>query len=354
MSEEMLMATSLVTCMENSQLSATNFDVVFTPGNRSVAYNINANVEISGRVSAKVTVVAYGFSVITQTIDPCTLNLPQLCPFNPGQVNIQSHTELSQSVVDQIPSITYNVPDIDATVYVEVMDANNNMVACIQVDASNGKSVNHVAVKWVTAVISGIGLLTSAIVSTLGNSYTAAHIATNALALFAYFQSVVIITMEAVDRVPPMASAWAQNLAWSMGLIDVKFMQDIFRWYIQSTGGTPTLFITNPTIAVLVQKRAKVLHNRVRDYVMSSANHLLARQIQYTSAQSTSTLMVLRGIKRVGFQAGIEQTSIVLTGFTFFVLICFVLALIFALIKLGISMLIKMQVLARPMSVLPK
>jgi hypothetical protein len=373
---EVLKASSLVTCMDNSLISASDFDVSFYPENRTVNFEASANVEIDGYVKADITVVAYGFNVINEVLDPCSSswNLPQLCPLFSGQVDIQSNTQVSESVVSRIPGVAFTVPDIDASVFIKIMANStgnstvnltttvapteyNDMVACIRADFTNTKTVNHVGVKWATAVISGIGLLTSAVASSFGNSYAAAHVATNAVSLFSYFQSVVIITMEAVDKVPPIASSWGQNLAWSVGLIEVNFMQEIYRWYVQATGGNPTLYITQPTISILVQKR-DVIAARITEYLelrpllkevstaayystrnfVRGASNLVRRSSssdQITDvAESSSTLLVLRGILRVGYEAKIEQTSIVLTSFTFFVLICLVMFLIFGILRL--------------------
>lgn len=425
--------------MENSGFSATTFDVTFTPANRTITYDISANVELSGNYTAIVTVYAYGIKIIQKNLNPCTMNLDQLCPLAPGTIDIESHSTIDSSDINSIPGVAFTVPDIDATAYVVVVDHNNTMQACIQASFSNEKTVNHTAIKWVTAVIAGIGLLTSAILSMWGNSYTAAHIATNAVLLFVYFQSVVIVCMEAVVKIPPIASAWAENIAWSMGLIRVQFMQDIFRWYVQSTGGTPTTYISYKTISVLVQKRAQILHPRVRDFLGSHSAKLgavvkrslmgsatafarlggvdlnamqdifrkpvgqagnnkpifhnptdpipaqiladyikenggksvvsqaasrhdsvakfiskeaqnfngLYRRINMNNildeeAESSSTLLVLRGIKRMGYEANIEQTSIVMTGFTFFVLICIAIAIVFGIVRL-LSMFILKQ-----------
>jgi hypothetical protein len=339
-----LKASSLVTCMENSAISATNFDVSFTPDNRTVTYDVTANVEISGNATALITVYAYGIQVIQETLNPCKLNIDQLCPMTPGQIDIQSHSTLTSSIVNDIPGVAYTVPDLDAEVYVQVFDDTNTMQACIQASFINTKTVNHLAIKWVTAIIAGIGLLTSAVLATRGSSYTAAHVSTNSMALFCYFQSVVIVAMEAVERVPPIASSWAQNLVWSMGLIEVDFMQQIFRWYVQATGGDPTTYVSFRTIAILVQKRSNIVHPRVKEFLLSHAAYftdfapkasaLIRRTEQLiTVAQSTLTLLVLRGIKRMAFQAGIEQTSVVLTGFTFFVLICLAMTICFVLFR---------------------
>lgn len=335
----LLKATSLVPCMTNSSLTATNFDVVFFPGNRTITYDISAQVEVDGKVSASVQLFAYGIKIIDETVDPCKENIKQLCPVSAGTIDINSNSVLSRSIVGDIPGVAFTVPDLDAQVYFRILNTtNNNMIACIRADFTNTKTVNHVGVKWATAVIAGFGLLTSAVVSTMGSSYTAAHIAANSVALFSYFQNTVIVCMEAVDRVPPIASAWAQNLAWSMGLIEVKFMQKIFRWYVQATGGTPTTYLIVSTISILVQ-RAHEVNTRVQDFVLSHARSLgmVKRSPSYgmdTVAHSSSSLMVLRGIKRVAYQAHIEQTSVVLTGFTFFVLICMAISIVFAAFRL--------------------
>lgn len=334
MAESVIEASSLVTCMDNSLFSASKFEVTFTPDNRTITYEIDASVEIDGKVVAEVDIYAYGINIISKTIDPCDIDLVQLCPLNPGQITISSHSQLSESVISSIPGVAYNVPDIDAVVYVKVRSKDTNkQLACIQADLTNRKTVNHVGVKWATAVIAGIGLLTSAVVSTLGSSYTAAHIGTNALMLFAYFQSVVIITMEAVNKVPPIAAAWGQNLAWSVGLIEVKFMQKIFRWYVAATGGSPTTYIKHPTISVLVQKRHQITA-RLADMVKSHAEHFASLIRRETfAAESTSTLLVLRGIKRVAYSAGIEPTAAVITAFTMFVFFCFAICLLILIVR---------------------
>lgn len=319
------MATSLVTCMENSQISPSYFNVTFNADDRSLRYNLDLATEISGNVTAHVQIYAYGFVLIDKTFDMCNLGWKQFCPLYPGSLQISSIEYLDASVVNQIPSIAFNVPDIDAVVKVDVYDAETNeKLSCLQSAFSNGKTVSQTGIRWATACIAGLGLLVSAFLSTFGNSNAASHIATNAISLFFYFQSVVIVCMQSVDRVPPIALAWSENLAWSMGLIEVPFMQKIFRWYIQSTGGTPTLYFLSTNTQILVQRSLgtiKSVHNYVSNLPVLSK---MKRDLNF-HLSSNQNLIVLRGIKRVGFNAHIEPTSIVVTGFTFFVIVGFVL-----------------------------
>ncbi|KAH3686060.1 hypothetical protein WICPIJ_002979 [Wickerhamomyces pijperi] len=327
-----LKASSMVTCMENSQISSTYFDVIFDPDSKSLHYTLNLNSQLSGYVIAHADVYAYGFKIISETIDVCSLGWKQLCPIYPGQMEIDSIQYISDEYVSKIPGIAYTVPDIDAFVRVLVHDSNQTQVACIQAFFTNGKTVSQPGVKWATAIIAGIGLLTSAIASTFGNSNAASHVSANAVSLFLYFQSVAVIAMQHVDAVPPIASAWCENLIWSMGLIRVSFMQKIFRWYVDATGGDPSLYLTSSSINVLVQRSLEFsddLYKRGYELVKRAAPVIL-----YGNANT----LIFRGIKRIAYQAGIETTSVVATGFTFFILCSYVLIAILVLIKSAIEL----------------
>ncbi|CAD6627417.1 HLJ1_G0032190.mRNA.1.CDS.1 [Saccharomyces cerevisiae] len=309
-----LVATSLVTCMENSQLSANSFDVVFNPDDRSLHYDLDMSTQIDSYIFADIDVYAYGFKIITKNVDLCSINWKQFCPVHPGNIQIDSIEYISSEYVNEIPGIAYQVPDIDAYARVKITNNVSEYLACIQIYFSNGKTVSQIGVKWATAVVAGIGLLLSAILSTFGNSTAASHISANTMSLFLYFQSVVVVAMQHVHRVPPIAAAWAENLVWSMGLIRISFMQRIFRWYVQSTGGTPSLYLTSTSMSVLAQ--------RSWQYLMELPLIKRATNVLYGNANT----LIFRGIKRLGYKMGIENTSIVCTGFTFFVLCGYVLA----------------------------
>ena len=331
-----LVATSMVTCKENSQLSPNNFDVVFNPDDRSLHYTVDVATEMDGFIYADIDVWAYGFKVITKTVDLCSLNWKQFCPVHPGNIQIDSIEYISKEYTDEIPGIAYTVPDIDGYAKVRVYSDQGEYLACMQIFFTNGKTVTHNGVKWVTAIIAGIGLLVSAVMSTFGNSTAASHIAAVTVSLFLYFQSVVVVSMEHVHRVPPIAASWAENLAWSMGLIRVSFMQKIFRWYVQSTGGTPSLYLTSKTLSILAQKRFDSFvpsFLKKRDvYYDDNAIIVVDNDSGGGDDDDDGVLfgnvntLIFRGIERLGHRLGIENTSIVCTGFTFFVLCGYVLA----------------------------
>lgn len=228
-----------------------------------------------------------------------------------------------QQLLIPLAGIAYTVPNLDAQVQVFFNSSETGQaIACVEAELSNGKTVYQPAVAWVLAVTSGLALVASAVTSGLGHSNTAAHVAANALALFAYFQAQAFIGMTAVE-LPPIVSAWTQNFQWSMGIIRLGFLQDIATWYQRATGGKPSQILSNlGTTSVQVEKRSlDPAYHLAKRAAVDLANKML-RHIKRTNANGsgngdTANTVIVRGIERVGFNAGIEPTNIFLTGYIF-------------------------------------
>lgn len=353
--KQALYAQSLVPCLNSSGVTASKFYFSLDRASGKVKYDARVNLEVSGYVYAELQLFIYGLKAINTTIDPCHSSsvLKQLCPLTTGEIDIQGETTLGDSVLSKIPGIAFQVPDADAWGILNVKNLTTHETqACVRIDARNTKTVEQTAVKWVTAVLSGVGILICAVLSYFGSSVTAQHVSATTTLMFSYFQSMVILDMEAVERVPPMASSWAENVAWSVGLVYIKFMQSIFRWYVQATGGTPATFMKYPTKSVLVQRsmdKMKQMTPKVAEYLgfqmsqghdsgidtgpVSLAHSLAKRKDQGAKesyVKSTRLVVVYRGIKRVAYKMGIEETGAVLTTWTIFVFICICVAIIFA------------------------
>ncbi|KAK9452372.1 uncharacterized protein V1518DRAFT_64562 [Limtongia smithiae] len=332
----LIKSTSLQTCMEDSDFSASLFNFVFTPENRTIAIDIVASSTISGNITAELTIEAYGLKIITESLSPCDLDIDQLCPMKPGQFDLETSVTVDTDVIDNIPGVAYTVPDIDGTVTVSIVNSSGIQVACVEANLSNGKTVDSEIVKWVTAVIAGFALFVSAIASGLGHSTTAAHIAANALSLYGYFQNLAIIGMCAMT-LPPITSAWTQNFEWSMGIIKVPFMQDIFAWYIESTGGTASTILDDlSSISVLVQKRSL-------EYLYHAGRAFMKRSNNDSDLSTISTTYIFYGIKRVAYKAGIEITSLYVTAFTMFIVFTIFISLLLLLAKLFLELIVKMK-----------
>jgi len=336
--ERILYTTSLSTCQDNSSFAAKLFDVTFTPDNGTINFNVNGDSTIQGNVTIDLTIYAYGYQAYTHNINPCDQkSFKGLCPMNEGPIKINSNYQLESADLSKVPSIAYTVPDLDATVKVFFNGSNGEALACVEASMSNGKTVYQEGVSWTTAVISGLALVSSAITSGLGHSNTAAHVAANALSLFGYFQAQAYIGMTAV-YLPPIVAAWTQNFQWSMGIIRVQFIQDIATWYQRSTGGTPSTIISSLNqVSVLVQKRELVPFADVARRMAKVARSAM----MVPRATTTSNEIIVRGIERVGFRAGIEPTNIFLTGYIFFLIFVVFTTIGVILFKLLCELLVK-------------
>ncbi|CAK7235833.1 Putative flavin carrier protein 3 [Sporothrix bragantina] len=338
--QQLLKSNSLNTCQANSGFTASLFDVVFTPNNNSANVDIVAVSSIEGNVLFDVTIIAYGLTLTRRTVDPCDAGLAGLCPMTAGKLSMNFNLAVGSDASTLIPGIAYSFPDLDATVRVYFNmtsgDQAGQSVACVEADISNGKTVNLLGVKWATAIVAGLALASSAVVSGLGHSNAASHVAANALSLFGYFQGQAMLGLTGV-HLPPAASSWTQDFQWSMGIIRVGFMQTIFTWYQRATGGTPTdLFNSLAAVSVQVEKRSLSLAEAASDYLPHALSHMprhiamaprtlighvgtAANAIaKRTLQQNSSGSYVVYGIQRVAYNAGIESTNLVLTGLTFF------------------------------------
>ncbi|KJZ79568.1 hypothetical protein HIM_01037 [Hirsutella minnesotensis 3608] len=328
--EKLLTSNSLNTCQQDSSFTASLFNVVYTPANNSANINMVATSSIQGKVLFDVAVAAYGYQIIRQKVDPCNIGLAGLCPMVAGKIPFGFNLPISASAAKQIPEIAFNIPDLDATVRVYVnLTSTGESVACVEADISNGKTVDLLGVKWATAIIAGLALVASAVVNGLGHSNTAAHVAANSLSLFGYFQAQAILGLTSV-HLPPIVQSWTQDFQWSMGIIRVGFMQDIFTWYQRATGGTPsTIFDSLTTVSVQVAKRSLDFADGVADTGLSlfkrglammpkaavEAAHQLAKRSNITTG---SGAYIVFGIQRVAFRSKIETTNLFMTGLTFF------------------------------------
>ncbi|KAK1751235.1 flavin carrier protein 2 [Echria macrotheca] len=341
LAEPILQSNSLNTCQENSGFQASLFNVVFTPNNNTANVDIVAVSSIQGSVIFDITISAYGFQITRARVDPCDAGLAGLCPMTAGKIPLNFNLPVTADAVKQIPGIAYTFPDLDAKVRVMInmTDGANagTSVACVEADISNGKTVDLLGVKWATAIVAGLALVSSAMISGLGHYNAASHVAANALSLFGYFQAQAMLGLTGVP-LPPIVMAWTQDFQWSMGIIRVGFMQDILTWYQRATGGTPShIFDSLTTVSVQVEKRAvevaemgmglmkRSIAMMPRTIVEPMSNLMKRELIKRANIQTGSGSYIVFGIQRVAFRAGIESTNLFMTGLTFFcILVVFV------------------------------
>lgn len=324
--ERLIESRSLNPCQKNSSFTASLFNVLFTPNTSQISFDIVGVSSVQGNVSFNIELSAYGLVIKKETLDPCKTNLKGLCPMQTGQMDLESVIDLDENTIKMIPSIAYGVPDLDAKVRVYINSTDpakaGTSLACVEAELSNGQTVEQKGVSWTTAVIAGLGLVASAVASGLGHSNTAAHVAANALSLFGYFQSQAIVGLIAVP-LPPIVTSWTQNFQWAMGLINVRFIQDIATWYQKATGGTPaTLMNSLTTMSVQVLKRSVYpLPKRSVDTtikLLTMAHETLYKRSNNDQQSTLAGTYTVIGIERAAFKAGIESTNVFFMGLAYF------------------------------------
>ncbi|KAI1433723.1 hypothetical protein GGR50DRAFT_469280 [Xylaria sp. CBS 124048] len=335
---------SLNACQANSGFTASLFNLRYTPTENKIDVNITAVSTIQAHVEFDVAITAYGISLYRHTLDPCDLSLAGFCPMSSGNLNDPFSIGVPAGINSLLPGIAYSFPDIDAQVKVFINATSGPMagqsLACLEANVSNGQTVDLVGVKWASAIVAGLAIASSALLSGLGHSNAASHVAATALALTSYFQSQAIIGLVGIP-LPPVVQSWTQDFQWSLGIVNVGFLQKIFTWYQRSTGGTAARIIdTLTTVSVQVQKRAEPfreptmgLFRRAEAMVprtlVSRASGLMKRGNIKTPYGS----YIVFGIQRVAFRARIETTNIFLTGIVSFYVVMVFTAIIVALFK---------------------
>ncbi|KAL3959308.1 hypothetical protein ACCO45_007470 [Purpureocillium lilacinum] len=287
------------------------FNVVYTPSNNTANVQMVATSSIEGKVVFDLAISAYGYQFLRQTLNPCEMNLPGLCPMVAGKIPFGFTLNVGEEASRQIPGIAYNIPDLDAKVKVFVnLTSTGESVACVEADISNGKTVDLFGVKWATAIIAGLALISSAVVNGLGNPNAAAHVAANSLALFGYFQAQAILGLTGVS-LPPIVQAWAMDFQCG-------------------PRGTPAaIFDSLTTVSVQVAKRALKRAAPVTESGMNLFTRSLAmmpasiiqpagKLFKRRNITTGSGSFLVYGIQRVAFRSKIETTNLFMTGLAFF------------------------------------
>jgi hypothetical protein len=104
---DLLESKSLDPCQADSLITASLFNVVFTPNNNTLQYDILANSSITGNVTVELQVIAYGYTAATINIDPCDSTLSSnFCPIQAqGPLEFAGLTTIPDDIASRIPGM---------------------------------------------------------------------------------------------------------------------------------------------------------------------------------------------------------------------------------------------------------
>ncbi|KAJ5585369.1 uncharacterized protein N7459_005169 [Penicillium hispanicum] len=230
-------------CMTNSAIQVQNLDVSYSRSSKELVFDVAGTNSKEQKVTATLTVTAYGEQVYTKTFDPCgtEIHVDKLCPVPSGHFGAQGKMAVPASYASQIPSIAFSIPDLDGQVkmVLKSKDSDEN-IACVESHLSNGHTADVKAVAWVSAGIAGAALALSGL-SALG---AAGHPGSTSSSpgfgdVMGWFHSMATNGMMSVSY-PAVYQSFTKNFAWSTGLVSWNGLQTSIDNFRQATGGNLT------------------------------------------------------------------------------------------------------------------
>ncbi|KAF8554700.1 TRP-domain-containing protein [Imleria badia] len=215
--DDSLFTSSVTYCSEPDALLIQQFDVAYFQKNSSIWFNISAaSVEPNVSVSANVMLNVYGMHPVNFTLDLCSLFNGALCPLPTYNFTGSDSIPLPSSlgVNDKIPSIAFQIPDLEAYAQLTLTDvATGQQKACVQATLSNGWSAHQVAVEWATGALGLLALL-SAIWHSLSPDALAPYRLFDLFYLFQWAASTAFLDL----NYSSVYIAFATNFSWALGL----------------------------------------------------------------------------------------------------------------------------------------
>ncbi|KAJ6000332.1 hypothetical protein N7481_000741 [Penicillium waksmanii] len=320
--EKLLQANYVTSCSDDSAIKTNEIKVKLLPDESQVWLEYDGTLNYDGYVMFNVDIFAYGYNITRQTINPCELNIANLCPMTSGKMPVPwNPMEVSKNTISSfVPTIAYYVPDIDLLIRVTVVaKKTGEQVSCIEAPVTNGYSVYVSGVGWALGVITGLGLLITVILSILGYSNIATHVSFRTMLLLGFMQSQAMYGMLAL-HFRPLARNWTQDFQWTVGIVHAGFLETIATWFQRATGGTPSTVISqNSDVSVAVLKR--------------SVGNLAKRTLPTTGGGNE---LLVKGIERMGYRAQIEPSNIWMTSYLVFYFVTILMMITLMVLKFAL------------------
>ncbi|KAF5010149.1 hypothetical protein F66182_15486, partial [Fusarium sp. NRRL 66182] len=240
---------------------------------------------------------------------------------------------------DMIPSIAFNVPDLEGQARLELKSANTgDEVACIESEVTNGKTLQIPAVSYVAAGIVAASLALSGLTALVTAGHPGAATSSPSFGeVIGWFQTLATSGALSVQY-PTVYRTFTSNFAFAGGLIPWSDMQNSIDSFRNVTGGNTTQnnyeYLRNATLTFDDGSTNASLTKRVlSDLLERSA--LFVRDFS-TSDNATTNSSASSGIvaELKGIQAWVEQLYIPSSNMFMTVLLFF--AIVVAAIAVGI------------------
>ncbi|KAF9694901.1 hypothetical protein EKO04_006726 [Ascochyta lentis] len=326
----------------NSDIKVNKLDIEFDRSTKKVKFDVSGTNAKEQKVMATLQVNAYGRSVYSKTFNPCDADtkVDQLCPVPAGTFGAAGEQSIPESYISQIPSIAFNIPDIDSQAKLELkaIDSNEEL-ACITSQVSNGKSLSTTGVSYIAAGIAGAALAVGGLSALAGAGQAGvAHSSPTFGDVVFWFQGMAMNGMMSAD-IPGVYRSWSKNFAFSTGLVYWEGMQSSIDGFREKTGGNLTAdsvkFLSNATLVHVDQNMTltKRSFDGISDVLLWTRDEL-STNINGTE-EDTSDSKLIHTVK--GIQGYVEEYKIP-NGNTFMTVLLW-FAIVIAAITVGILLL---------------
>ncbi|KAF2157831.1 TRP-domain-containing protein [Myriangium duriaei CBS 260.36] len=292
--DNVLTTNGFTTCIDNPSLKVLNLNIQFDKTTNNVTFDVSGESDAVQNVTASLVATAYGKQVYQRDFNPCDSStyVQQLCPVPQGVFSAQGTQQIPQQYVNQIPSIAFNIPDLDGQATLQLKNGNGTSVACIQSSVGNGKTMDVPAVKYVAAGVAASAFALSAL-GAIGHASAGAGAAAPSPTfgeVIGWFQTIATSGMLSVNY-PSVYQSFTRNFAFSTGIISWGQMQTAIDNFRRSTGGNLTddnyQYLQNVTIVNSANTNGTVTGLLKR---AAAASVLLARDITTDVNGQTSSI----------------------------------------------------------------
>ncbi|KAF2478031.1 TRP-domain-containing protein [Lindgomyces ingoldianus] len=333
---DVLKTDGFSSCASNSDIKVNRLDIEFDKSTKKITFDVAGSSSKEQKVMATLVVNAYGKEVYRNKFNPCDENtkVPDLCPVPSGNFAAKGTQSIPDSYISQIPSIAFNVPDLDsqATLELTAVDGGQQL-ACITSQVNNGKSLSVPGVSYAAAGIAGAALVVSGLsaLASAGHAGAPTHSPTFT-EVMGWFQSMALNGMMSVQY-PGVYSSFSKNFGFSTGLIYWEGMQTSIDGFRNKTGGNLTEdSVKYLKTATLVHTNPGNITKRGLDTVFLWGRDELQTQVNGTQNSTGGDDKVQHAVK--GIQGYVEELSIP-DGNTFMTVLL-IFAIVIAAITVGI------------------
>jgi protein involved in polysaccharide export with SLBB domain len=101
---EYITTAALQECQANSAISVSYFAAQLDrTGELNLAFV--GDVSISGKITADIQLLVYGYMAVNETINLCSLGVDSLCPVSSGSLDIPQASVNISSILDDVPGL---------------------------------------------------------------------------------------------------------------------------------------------------------------------------------------------------------------------------------------------------------